>query len=51
MPLEVVLVDNERVHYFQGTTASLIQAIHDDDVDVRSYFPWSTVHPSRPPAR
>jgi beta-glucosidase/6-phospho-beta-glucosidase/beta-galactosidase len=45
MPLEVALVDNQRVHYFQGTTASLIQAIHDDGVDVQSYFPWSTVHP------
>ncbi|KAF8179838.1 beta-glucosidase [Pholiota molesta] len=41
MPLEVALVDNQRVHYFQGTTASLIQAIHDDGVDVQSYFPWS----------
>lgn len=42
MPLEVVLVDNDRVHYFQGTTASLINAIHSDGVDIRSYFPWSS---------
>ncbi|KAF9476097.1 beta-glucosidase [Pholiota conissans] len=41
MPLEQALADNERVHYFQGTTWSLIQAIHDDGVDIRSYFPWS----------
>lgn len=42
MPLEDALVDNDRVHYFQGTTASLINAIHADGVDIRSYFPWST---------
>jgi len=41
MPLEEALVDNDRVHYFQGTTSSLVQAIHDDSVDIRSYFPWS----------
>ncbi|KAF8965774.1 glycoside hydrolase family 1 protein [Flammula alnicola] len=41
MPLEQVLKDNDRIHYFQGTTASLINTIHDDGVDIRSYFPWS----------
>ena len=41
MPLEEALVDNDRVHYFQGTTASLVNAIHADGVDIRSYFPWS----------
>ncbi|PPQ79038.1 hypothetical protein CVT25_002347 [Psilocybe cyanescens] len=41
MPLEEVLQDNDRVHYFQGTTASLLNAIHADGVEIKSYFPWS----------
>ncbi|PPR01069.1 hypothetical protein CVT26_016016 [Gymnopilus dilepis] len=40
MPLEEALQDNDRVHYFQGTTAALMNAIHEDGVDIRSYFPW-----------
>ncbi|KAJ3732805.1 glycoside hydrolase family 1 protein [Lentinula guzmanii] len=41
MPLEEALNDTDRVHYFEGTTRVLQQAIHEDGVDVRAYFPWS----------
>jgi len=41
MPLEQALKDADRVHYFEGTTRVLLQAIHQDSVDVRAYFPWS----------
>lgn len=40
-PIEEVVNDDERVHYFQGTTNSLLAAMHEDGVDIRSYFPWS----------
>ncbi|PPQ65081.1 hypothetical protein CVT24_003035, partial [Panaeolus cyanescens] len=40
-PLEQALHDAERVHYFQGTTAALLAAMHDDGVVIKSYFPWS----------
>jgi len=40
-PLEEALQDDERVHYFQGTTAALMNAIHEDGVVIKSYFPWS----------
>ncbi|KIM36262.1 glycoside hydrolase family 1 protein [Hebeloma cylindrosporum] len=43
LPLEEALVDNDRVHYFEGTTAALMNAIHEDGVDIRSYFPWSFI--------
>ncbi|KAF8816111.1 glycoside hydrolase family 1 protein [Phlegmacium glaucopus] len=41
MPIQEALKDYDRVNYFQGTTAALVKAIHEDGVDVRSYFPWS----------
>ncbi|KAG6824161.1 Beta-glucosidase 1B, partial [Arthromyces matolae] len=40
MPLEQALIDSERVHYFSGTTKSLLEAVFEDGVDIRSYFPW-----------
>ena len=40
-PIEEAVNDEERVHYFQGTTSSLLAAMHEDGVDIRSYFPWS----------
>ncbi|KAF4613289.1 hypothetical protein D9613_010794 [Agrocybe pediades] len=40
-PLEEALQDSERVHYFQGTTNALMSAIHEDGVQIKSYFPWS----------
>ncbi|KAJ2920434.1 hypothetical protein H1R20_g8959, partial [Candolleomyces eurysporus] len=33
--------DFDRVHYFQGTTKALLDAINVDGVDIRAYFPWS----------
>ncbi|KIK67858.1 glycoside hydrolase family 1 protein [Collybiopsis luxurians FD-317 M1] len=41
MSLEQAVKDNDRVHYFEGTTRVLLQAIHEDGVDIRAYFPWS----------
>ena len=43
MSIQEALEDYDRVHYFQGTTAALVRAIHEDGIDIRSYFPWSTV--------
>lgn len=41
MPLEQALKDNDRIHYFKGMTAAFMNAMHEDGVDIRSYFPWS----------
>jgi len=41
LQLQEALNDRDRVHYFQGTTAALLNAIHEDGVDIRSYFAWS----------
>lgn len=41
MPLEQALNDTDRIHYFEGTTGVLLQAIHEDGIDIRAYFPWS----------
>jgi len=51
MPIEEAIMDNDRVHYFQGTTAALLNAIHEDGVQIRSYFPWSALNsfPFAPP--
>ncbi|KAI0725480.1 beta-glucosidase [Fomitopsis betulina] len=40
-PIEEALSDHDRVHYFQGTTSSLLAATTEDGVDIRSYFAWS----------
>ncbi|KAG6876600.1 hypothetical protein C0993_001982 [Termitomyces sp. T159_Od127] len=41
LTLEQALDDTDRVDYFKGATRSLMLAIFEDGVDVRSYFPWS----------
>ncbi|PFH48414.1 glycoside hydrolase family 1 protein [Amanita thiersii Skay4041] len=41
MPLDVVLKDHDRVNYFKGATGALLQAIVEDGVEIRAYFPWS----------
>lgn len=43
-PIEEALSDHDRVHYFQGTTSSLLAATTEDGVDIRSYFAWSMLH-------
>lgn len=43
MPVEQALQDEARVNYFKGTTEALIGAVLEDGVDVRAYFPWSTL--------
>nr|Q25BW4.1 RecName: Full=Beta-glucosidase 1B; AltName: Full=Cellobiase 1B [Phanerodontia chrysosporium]AHH92833.1 beta-galactosidase [synthetic construct]BAE87009.1 beta-glucosidase [Phanerodontia chrysosporium] len=40
-PLEEALKDDDRVHYYQGVTDSLLAAVKEDGVDVRGYFGWS----------
>ncbi|GJE93439.1 glycoside hydrolase family 1 protein [Phanerochaete sordida] len=40
-PLEEALKDDDRVHYYQGVTDSLLSAVKEDGVDVRGYFGWS----------
>lgn len=40
-PVEEALSDYDRVHYFQGTTSSLLSAVVEDGVDIRGYFAWS----------
>ena len=47
-PLEEALKDDDRVHYYQGVTDSLLSAVKEDGVDVRGYFGWSA---SRSPSR
>ncbi|TFK22418.1 beta-glucosidase [Coprinopsis marcescibilis] len=41
LPVEEAVKDHDRVHYFQGTTKALLQAINIDGVQIKSYFPWS----------
>ncbi|KAK7027949.1 Beta-glucosidase 1B [Paramarasmius palmivorus] len=41
LPREEALKDHDRVQYFRGTTAALLNAVVEDGVDVRAYFPWS----------
>ncbi|KAF9045018.1 glycoside hydrolase family 1 protein [Panaeolus papilionaceus] len=41
LPVDQAVHDAERVHYFQGTTAALLNAMHEDGVVIKSYFPWS----------
>ncbi|EJD41564.1 beta-glucosidase 1B [Auricularia subglabra TFB-10046 SS5] len=40
-PLEEALQDTDRVEYFRGAAEGLLAAIHEDGVDIRSYFAWS----------
>lgn len=39
--MEDALQDNDRVNYFKGITNALKNAMLEDGVDVRAYFPWS----------
>jgi len=41
MPRDQALNDSARVNYFKGTTQALLDAVIEDGVDVRAYFPWS----------
>jgi beta-glucosidase len=41
-PVEEALHDDDRVHYYEGVTSSLLAAVQEDGVDVRGYFGWST---------
>lgn len=42
MSIQQALKDYERVNYFKGATDALMKAIHDDGIDIRCYFSWST---------
>jgi len=41
LPIEEAVVDTDRVNYFRGATAALLEAVNEDGVDVQCYFPWS----------
>ena len=41
LPLAEALHDTDRVHYYEGVTRALVQAVSEDGVDVRAYFGWS----------
>ncbi|KII91962.1 glycoside hydrolase family 1 protein [Plicaturopsis crispa FD-325 SS-3] len=43
MAKEEALLDHDRVQYFRGTTNALAQAVLEDGVDIRAYFPWSFI--------
>lgn len=43
MAKEEALLDHDRVQYFRGTTNALAQAVLEDGVDIRAYFPWSRI--------
>lgn len=42
LPIPDVLHDVDRVEYFKGYTQAMLQAIHLDGVQVKSYFAWSS---------
>jgi beta-glucosidase len=39
--IEDIVRDYDRIHYYQGATRALFDAINYDGVDIRSYFAWS----------
>ena len=39
--VEEIVRDYDRIHYYQGATKALFDAINFDGVDIRSYFAWS----------
>jgi beta-glucosidase len=41
MSIDDAINDTDRVDYFRGMTRSIVQAVREDGVDVRAYFPWS----------
>lgn len=41
MPKEQAIKDTDRVNYFRGNTKAILDAVNEDGVDVRAYFPWS----------
>jgi beta-glucosidase len=41
LPLEKALHDHDRVEYYKGNLNAMLAAVHEDGVDVRSYFAWS----------
>jgi beta-glucosidase len=42
LPLLEALDDKDRVDYFKGVLEAMMDAIHEDGVVLRAYFPWST---------
>ncbi|KAG8933354.1 Beta-glucosidase 1B [Tulasnella sp. 418] len=41
LPVDQAVHDTDRINYFAGNLQALYEAINEDGVDVRSYFPWS----------
>lgn len=43
MPLLDALNDTDRVNYYKGVCEAMLEAIYDDGVELKSYFPWSAL--------
>lgn len=41
LPLLDALEDTDRVEYYSGVLDCMMDAIYEDGVDLRAYFPWS----------
>jgi beta-glucosidase len=42
LPLLDALDDKDRVEYYRGVLEAMLDAMHEDGVVVKAYFPWST---------
>jgi hypothetical protein len=41
LPISEAVHDKDRVEYYRGYLNAMLAAVHEDGVDVRSYFAWS----------
>lgn len=42
LPLLDALDDRDRVEYYKGVLEAMLDAVHEDGVIMKAYFPWST---------
>ena len=41
LPVELAVQDTDRQEYFEQYTKALLEAVTEDNADVRGYFGWS----------
>lgn len=41
LPVEKAVQDTDRKEYFQQYTEALLEAVTEDDIDIKGYFGWS----------
>ena len=41
LPVEDAVHDTDRINYFAGNVQALLDAVNEDGVVIKSYFPWS----------